>query len=108
MSGSIINYSQVARTLGVSQPTVREYFKIAHGTFVWRHIPAYEKNAEKRIVKHPKGYLRDSGLLNHFLHLQNLDDVLSHPVMGHSWESLVIENLLRGLTIQGLSFDYMV
>lgn len=106
LSGNIINYSQVARTLGVSQPTVREYFNIAHGTYVWRHIPAYEKNAQKRIVKHPKGYLRDSGLLNHFLHLQNLDDLLAHPAMGHSWESMVIENLLRGLTIQGISFDY--
>lgn len=106
LSGSIINYSRIARSLGVSQPTVREYFNIAHGTFVWRHIPAYEKNIEKRIVKHPKGYLRDSGLLNHFLHLQNLNDLLAHPSMGHSWESMVIENLLRGLTIQGLSFDY--
>lgn len=106
LSGNIINYSQVARTLGVSQPTAREYFNIAHGTFVWRHIPSYEKNAQKRIVKHPKGYLRDSGLLNHFLHLQNLDDLLAHPAMGHSWESMVIENLLRGLTIQGVSFDY--
>jgi len=106
LSGNIVNYSQVARALGVSQPTVREYFNIAHGTFVWRHIPAYEKNAEKRIVKHPKGYLRDSGLLNHLLHLQNLDDLLAHPVMGHSWESMVIENLIRGLNIQGISFDY--
>ena len=43
LSGTIINYSDVARTLGISAPTVREYFKIAHGTFIWRHIPAYEK-----------------------------------------------------------------
>jgi len=106
LSGNIINYSQIARTLAISQPTVREYFNIAHGTFVWRHIPAFEKNIHKRTIKHPKGYLRDSGLLNHFLHIQKLDDLLAHPVMGHSWESMVIENLLRGLTIQGLSFDY--
>jgi len=106
LSGTIINYSDVARTLGISAPTVREYFKIAHGTFIWRHMPAYEKNASKRIVKHPKGYLRDSGLLHHFLHLHTLDDLLAHPQMGHSWESMVIENIIRGLNAQGVVFDY--
>jgi len=106
LSGTIINYSDVARTLGVSAPTVREYFKIAHGTFIWRHIPPYEKNASKRIVKHPKGYLRDSGLLHHFLHLHDQNDVLAHPKMGHSWESMVIENIIRGLNSLGCVFDY--
>lgn len=106
LSGTIINYSDVARTLGISPPTVREYFRIAHGTFIWRHIPPYEKNAAKRIVKHPKGYLRDSGLLHHFLHLYSQNDLLAHPQMGHSWESMVIENLIRGLNAQGILFDY--
>ena len=106
LSGTIINYSDVARALGVSAPTVREYFKIADGTFIWRHIPPYEKNASKRIIKHPKGYLRDSGLLHHLLHLHSLNDVLSHPQMGHSWESMVIENIIRGLKSIGCSFDY--
>ncbi|WGZ94802.1 MAG: ATP-binding protein [Candidatus Thiothrix putei] len=106
LSGTIINYSDVARTLGISPPTAREYFRIAHGTFIWRHIPPYEKNAAKRIVKHPKGYLRDSGLLHHFLHLYTQNDLLAHPQMGHSWETMVIENLIRGLNAQGILFDY--
>lgn len=106
LSGKIINYSDVGRTLGISPPTVREYFRIAHGTFVWRHIPPYEKNAAKRIVKHPKGYLRDSGLLHHFLHLYSLNDLLAHPQMGHSWEAMVIENIIRGLNAKGVIFDY--
>ncbi|MGB3916495.1 MULTISPECIES: ATP-binding protein [Thiothrix] len=106
LSGTIINYSDVARALGVSPPTVREYFRIAHGTFIWRHIPPYEKNAAKRIVKHPKGYLRDSGLLHHFLHLYTQDHLLAHPQMGHSWETMVIENLIRGLNARGIIFDY--
>ena len=106
LSGTIINYSDVARTLGISPPTVREYFRIAHGTFLWRHIPPYEKNAAKRLVKHPKGYLRDSGLLHHFLHLYTQNDLLAHPQMGHSWETMVIENLIRGLNAQGILFDY--
>ena len=106
LSGSIINYSQVARALGVSQPTVRDYFNIIDGTFIWRNIPAYEKNAKKRIIKHPKGYLRDSGILNHLLHLISIDDVLAHPSMGHSWEAMVIENIIRNLKSNGVDFDY--
>ena len=106
VSGTIINYSNVARILGVSQPTAREYFHIAHGTFIWRHIPPYDKNSTKRIIKHPKGYLRDTGLLHFLLHLQSVNDLLAHPVMGHSWEAMVIEEILRGLNSLGISYDY--
>ena len=83
LSGTIINYSNIARALGVSQPTAREYILIAHGTFIWRHIPPYEKSGSKRIVKHPKGYLRDTGLLHFLLHLQGINDLLAHPGMGN-------------------------
>ena len=105
LSGSIINYSDVARALGVSQPTARDYFHIAHGSFIWRHLPAYEKNAAKRVVKHPKGYLRDSGLLHFLLHLQDRDDLMAHPRMGASWEGMVIENLVRGFAAAGVDFQ---
>lgn len=106
LSGTIINYSDVARTLGVSPPTARDYFEIAHGTFIWRKIPPYERNAQKRIIKHPKGYIRDAGLLHHLLHLTEQDDILAHPALGRSWESMVIENILRELNALGVSFDY--
>ena len=56
LSGTIINYSDLGRNLGLSAPTAREYLEIAHGTFVWRSLPAYEKNATKRIVKHPRTF----------------------------------------------------
>ena len=105
LSGNIINYSEVARALGVSQPTAREYFRIAHGTFLWRHLPPYEKNATKRVVKHPKGYLRDSGLLHHLLHVKDLDTLQTHPRMGPSWEGMAIETVLRGLHARGTAFD---
>ncbi|MBL8026256.1 MAG: ATP-binding protein [Fibrobacteres bacterium] len=106
LSGSIINYSDVSRALGVSAPTIRDYIRIAEGSFMWRHIPSYEKNAVKRIVKHPKGYIRDTGLLHHFLRIRTMDDLLSHPRMGHSWEGLVIEEIIRGLTSRGISCEY--
>ena len=106
LSGSVINYADVARALGVSQPTAREYFRIADATFLWRYVPAFEKNAFKRIVKHPKGHLRDSGLLHHILRISDLNGLLTHPQMGKSWESMVIEEIIRGCKGRGLSFDY--
>jgi len=106
LSGEILNYSHVSRSLGVSQPTARDYFEIAHGTFLWRRVPAYEKNVVKRIVKHPKGYLRDSGLLHHLLRIPDLDALLGHPQMGHSWEGMVVEEIIRQLNFFGVSFDY--
>ena len=106
ISGNTVNYSDVARSLGVSQPTVRNYFKIADATFLWRTIPAYTRNTLKRIVKHPKGYLRDSGLLHHLLRIPEVDFLVTHPAMGRSWEGLVIEELIRGLNAVGVGFDY--
>ena len=105
LSGTIVNYSEVARALGVSQPTVRDYFEIAGGTFLWRHLPSYEKDTLKRVVKHPKGYLRDSGLLRHFLRLPDPAALVSHPSRGRFWEGLVVEEILRGLEGRGLSAD---
>ncbi len=106
ISGNVINYSDVARSLGVSQPTVRDYFEIADGTFLWRTIPSYTRNTLKRIVKHPKGYFRDSGLLHYLLRIPDTDLLATHPVLGRSWEGLVIEEIIRGLNATGAGFDY--
>jgi hypothetical protein len=105
LSGKVLNYAEVARSLGVSQPTTRDYFEIAHGTFVWRRLSSFERNATKRIVKHPRGYVRDSGLLHHLLRIPDLDALLTHPQMGASWEGMAIEELIRQLTVRGASFD---
>jgi predicted AAA+ superfamily ATPase len=85
---------------------VRDYFEIAHGTFLWRSIPAYTQNAVKQVVKHPKGYLRDSGLLHYLLRISNLDSLLAHPAMRRTWEGMVIEEIIRGLNCLGAGFDY--
>jgi predicted AAA+ superfamily ATPase len=105
LSGTVLNLSDVARTLAVSQPTARDYVEIAHGTFVWRRLPAYTGNPLKRAVRHPKGYLRDTGLLHHLLRIPDLDTLLGHPAMGKSWEGLVIEELLRGLNGRGIAAE---
>lgn len=110
LSGRILNVAEVARALGVSQPTARDYFDIAHGTFVWRTVPAYSrkdaKHVVKRVVKHPRGYLRDTGLLHALLRIPDLGALLSHPQAGASWEAMVVEEILRQLHATGQSFDY--
>jgi predicted AAA+ superfamily ATPase len=105
LSGRIINYSEIARSLSVSQPTIRDYFEIADGTYIWRKIPAFERDSVKRIVKHPRGYYRDSGLLNHILRITSPSELISHPALGGLWEGLVIEEIIRGLNAIGTSFE---
>lgn len=105
LSGDVLNYSEVARALGVSQPTARDYFEIAHGSFLWRQVPAYHHHSVKRLVKHPKGYLRDSGLLHRLLHIRDRDTLLAHPRAGASWEGMVIEEILRQFTCGGFRVE---
>ena len=106
LSGTIVNYSDVARALNVSQPTARDYFEIAHGSFLWRTVPAYTQSALKRVTKRPRGHLRDSGLLHHLLRVSELDVLLGHPQMGRSWEGMVVEQILRGLEAGGIPCEY--
>lgn len=97
LSSHIINKSQLARSLSVSQPTISDYLDIAEGTFLWRKLNSYEKNPNKSIVKMPRGHIRDSGLLHHLLRLNSLDQLQQDPIAGFSFESFVIEEILKGL-----------
>ncbi len=101
-SGNILNNADMARTLGVSEPTVRDWLSIAHDTFLWRHVPAWDRSAAKQAVKHPKGFLRDSGLLHRLLRIPDVDMLITHPVVGKSWEGMVVETLLRGFENAGM------
>jgi len=96
-SGGIINQSAIARALEVSSVTAREYLEILHNTFIWRNLRSFEKNSLKKVQKMPKGFFRDSGILHHLLKLDDIDRLLVHPVAGVSFESFVIEEIIRGL-----------
>jgi hypothetical protein len=86
----------------VSEPTVRDWLAIANDTFLWRHIPAWDQSTTKQLIKHPKGYLRDSGLLHRLLRIPDAQMLRTHPVVGKSWEGMVVETLLRGFENAGL------
>lgn len=105
LSGQTVNQAEVSRALGVSPPTVRDYFEIAQGSFLWRQLPAFIRNVTKRVVKHPKGYLRDSGLGHHALRIPDVTSLLSHPQAGASWEGFVVEEICRQLEQRGIDFD---
>jgi len=95
-SGNIINCSEIARALEVSSPTAREYLEILHNTFVWRNLRSYEHNALKNVQKMPRGFFRDQGVLHHLLKIDDIDRLLLHPTAGFSFESFVIEEIIRG------------
>jgi len=105
LSGRMVNHAEVARALGVSSPTVRDYFVIAEGSFLWRGLPPFTRNVTKRVIKHPKGYLRDSGLGHHALRVPDVTALLSHPQAGGSWEGMIIEEICRQLNQRGVGFD---
>jgi len=93
MHGQLWNASQIARALGVSAPTVRHYLDILQETFVVRQLIPYHQNIKKRLLKSPKVYIRDSGLLHSLLRIKTIDELYGHPVQGTSWEGFIIEQI---------------
>lgn len=95
--GQLWNATKIAASLGVSATTARHYVDILQDTFVVRQLQPYHANLKKRLVKTPKAYLRDSGLLHALLQLENFEDLAGHPCVGSSWEGWVIEQILASV-----------
>ena len=104
LHGQILNRSKLGESLGVSHHTVNSYIDLLSQTFILRVLPPYEANLKKRLVKSPKIYIRDTGLLHAILGIESQNDLLGHPVYGASWEGLVIENILALLPNWRASF----
>jgi len=105
-NGEITNYSDYARSLDVSQPTIKKYFEIADGTFIWRIQPSYTKNSKKTVIKMPKGHFRDSGLLCYLLNINTIDELKNHPHFGRIWESFVIEQMIKMMNLFHSKYDF--
>lgn len=91
--GRMVNNSEQARALEVSSKTVSRYIDSLSALLLVRHLPPYVANIGKRLVKTHKTYIRDSGFVHVLLNIKSLEELLSHPVCGHSWEGFVIENI---------------
>ncbi len=103
--GQAWNASQLGSSLGLSHPTVKTYLDHLDGAFLVRILRPWQSNLKKRLVKSPKVYWRDSGLL-HALHLvRDLDDLFGRPWVGASWEGFVIEQVLTTLEQRGVPHE---
>lgn len=93
--GGLFNASQFSAALGVSYHTVQRYVDVLEQTFLVRRLRPYFRNVGKRLVKAPRLYLRDTGLVHHLLNISTVEQLGEHPIRGASWETFVLEDVLR-------------
>lgn len=93
--GTPFNAAKLAQSLSVDGKTIARYLDLMVDLLLVRRLQPFHANTKKRLVKSPKVYLRDSGLLHTLLRLDDSEDLLGHPISGESWEGFVIENLIR-------------
>lgn len=92
--GELLNAANLARGLGVDGKTVASYLDLLVDLLLVRRLPAWYRNVGKRLVKSPKVYVRDTGIAHALLGLRNKEDLLGHPIVGQTWETMVVETLI--------------
>jgi hypothetical protein len=97
LHGSVLNASELARAVSIDQKTASRYVDVLAGTFLVRRLPPWFVNTKKRLVKAPKVYVRDSGVLHALLGLRSGEEVLRHPRLGWSWEGFALEHAIAAL-----------
>jgi predicted AAA+ superfamily ATPase len=92
--GQLLNYSKLGESLGLTHPTIKRYIDLLEQTFIVRTVLPYEVNVKKRLVKSPKVFVRDSGILHQLLAISDYNSLLGNPIFGSSWEGVVVENVI--------------
>lgn len=105
INGNVWNAEMIGRSLGITAPTVNRYVDFLEGAFLVHRLPAFYINTRKRLVKAPKIYIRDSGLLHELSSAYNMAALKGHPVIGSSWEGYIIEQV-KQLKPHGLDMYY--
>ena len=95
--GQILNWSELGRSMAVSDATIRHYVDVLASTFMVRVLPPWHENLSKRQVKAPKIYVRDSGILHALLDIETMHALEQHPKIGASWEGFCVESLIAQL-----------
>jgi uncharacterized protein len=103
--GSLWNATQLGKSMGLSYHTINTYLDYLEQTYLIRRLPPYSANVRKRLVKSPKIYWRDSGLLHALMSVDRLDDLIAQPWVGISWEGWVIEQVLTALSNRGINHE---
>lgn len=104
--GGLLNQARIASSLGVSNPTIDRYIDLLVDLQLIRRLRPWSTNAGKRLVKAPKVYVRDSGILHGLLELKTRNDVLGHPVCGPSFEGFCIDNLIAAAGAERTAYFY--
>jgi len=93
--GWLINLANLSKSLGISIPTLSKYIDFLELSFIVRRLPPWFSNAKKRLIRSPKIYIRDSGILHHQLGIETFNSLLGHPVVGFSWEGFVLDQIIN-------------
>jgi predicted AAA+ superfamily ATPase len=93
--GQTVNYSELGRSFGASDNTIRRYLDLLSSTFMIRQLPPWHENIKKRQVKAPKIYIRDSGIFHSLLGVEQAAALQFHPKLGPSWEGFAMESIIR-------------
>ena len=104
LHGDLWNHEKIAASLGVTGKTAVHYLDILQQAYILRRIPPFSANLKKRLVKSPRVYLRDSGLLHRLLRINSMDELSGHPGRGRSWEGYVVEQIAAAVPDAELSF----
>lgn len=103
LSGTILNKADLARAIEISEKSITEYLQIAEQTYIWRNIEFDENSKIKSIIKRPKGLLTDSGLQHYLQKITDMEQLLRHPSCGRSFESYIVEEIIKGITASGMT-----
>ncbi len=104
--GDIINYNSLSKSLGISSNTIKKYINFFEGSFLIKQLAPFYLNIKKRLVKSPKIYIRDTGILHYLQNINEKKDLFGNPLIGNSWESFVIEQIIQQLSPKYQTYFY--
>ncbi len=102
-SGSLLNVDSLSNSLGISINTIKKYLDILEGSFILRRLQPFYINTTKRLVRSPKIFIRDTGLMHRLIGIRDIEQLQGSIWLGHSWETYVIEEIIR---VGGKAFEY--
>ena len=101
--GQILNKANLSKSLEISQTTITTYLDFFQNAYLTRTLPPWHAHLKKRLIKTHKVFVRNSGILHYLLNIGDYNSLLGHPIVGHSWEGYVIEQIIAKL---GDGYDY--
>lgn len=104
--GQLANHSQIAMNMELSRQSIRKILDILQETFMLRQLQPFHINIKKRLIKSPKIYIRDSGILHTLIGINTLDDLMKHSMIGASWEGFCMEQILNQMPRGWEAFFY--